>query len=265
MHVTASVAENATIDILVDLATGGVLDDSTASTLASYPQIDVISGEHLQLAVLDRLRSDGARLGGWKIGWTSRGARTGAGAEGNRPFGYVMSDRVRTSGDRLDANAIPGCKVEAEIAVRMGRDLTGRDITPAQARDAIDAVAPAFEICSSRLRPGMSMAVRVGNALNNWGMVVGDPTSPDNLDLAALGVSFFVNGEPAGTGSAGPETLDDPYLSVSRVANLLGTHGLSLSAGEWLITGSLLAPTAVETGNRYEASFDEIGTVAVQF
>jgi 2-keto-4-pentenoate hydratase len=265
MNAAGSMIEDATVTVLRELATGGVLDDDTAALLAAHPQIDVISGQHLQLAVLDRLRADGAELGGWKIGWTSRGARTGAGAAGDRPFGYVMRDRIRDSGDQLDPSRIPGCKIEAEIAVRIGTDLRGPNVTPEQARAAIDALAPAFEVCSSRLRPGMSLAVRLGNALNNWGIVVGSPVSPDGVELAAIGVEFFIDGEPSGTGSAGLETVDDPYVSVAGVANLLATHGLSLSAGEWLITGSLLAPTPVEAGRRYEARFDQIGTVAVGF
>jgi 2-keto-4-pentenoate hydratase len=265
MTAAGSMTDDATVTVLRELATGAVLDDDTAALLAAHPQIDVISGQHLQLAVLDRLRAEGAELGGWKIGWTSRGARTGAGAAGDRPFGYVMRDRIRKSGDRLDSSRIPVCKIEAEIAVRIGTELRGPNVTPEQARDAIDALAPSFEVCSSRLRPGMSLAVRLGNALNNWGIVVGEPVSPDGIDLSTIGVEFLIDGEPSGSGSAGPDTVDDPYVSVAGVANLLSSHGLSLAKGEWLITGSLLAPTPVEAGKRYEARFDRIGTVAVGF
>ena len=63
MTAAGSMTDDATVTVLRELATGAVLDDDTAALLAAHPQIDVISGQHLQLAVLDRLRAEGAELG----------------------------------------------------------------------------------------------------------------------------------------------------------------------------------------------------------
>ncbi|WP_157544715.1 2-keto-4-pentenoate hydratase [Nocardioides halotolerans] len=248
---------------LTALAGGAELDDAGAAVLAGSPVTDVADGARLQLEVLRRLEAGGAARGGWKIGWTSRGARDDAGADGARPFGYVLADRVLPSGSRLDLGAIPSCRLEPEIALVMGAALSGPDVTPEEARAAVRAVAPAFEVNSSRLRPGLSMAVRIGNSLNNWGIVVGPEQDPD-LPLDALHVEMRADGEVVSSGSSGPDVLDDPFLSLSRVVATLTGHGIALEPGQTLITGSLTAPLPVSAGVTYEATFRPLGSVSVR-
>jgi 2-keto-4-pentenoate hydratase len=263
--VQSTTHDHAVVAVLSGLSRGGELDDAGAAVLEGFTSDAIDDGSRLQLEVLAGLQAAGEKVGGWKIGWTSRGARTGAGGQGDRPFGYVLESRVLPSGATLDLSSIPGCKLEPEIAVVMGDRLGGPDVTPEQARAAVSAVAPAFEICSSRLRPGLSMGVRVGNALNNFGIVVGEQRSSADLDLAALTVQLSGNDVELATGSSGPDVLDDPFVSLSRVARLMSEHGLELLPGQVLITGSLCAPAVVQADTRYDAEFGDLGSVSVTF
>jgi 2-keto-4-pentenoate hydratase len=261
----SSIAANpAVVAVLADLARGATLDDEGAAVLTEVASDSVPDGSRLQLEVMRRHLAAGARVGGWKIGWTSRSARSGPGADGARPFGYVLEDRVLTSETVLDLDAVPDCKLEPEIALVLGAPLSGPAVTRAEARAAVSAVAPAFEVLSSRLRPGMSLAVRVGNALNNWGIVVGRYVPVDSVDLSGLELSLIGDGYVLATGSSGPEVLDDPFESLATVATYLHSFGERLEAGQVLITGSLCAPVKAEPGMRYEAVLGDLGSVSVR-
>jgi 2-keto-4-pentenoate hydratase len=144
----------------------------------------------------------------------------------------------------------------------MGAPLGGPDVTEARARAAVAAVSPAFEICSKRLPAGLPRSVRIGNDLNNWGIVVGPAHSTD-VALDELAVELFRDGELIDSGHSRQDVIDSPYLSLARVCRTLAEHGLSLSAGQRLITGSLLAGTPVAGATRFTARFGELGEVTV--
>ncbi|MEN3360930.1 MAG: hypothetical protein V7637_4912 [Mycobacteriales bacterium] len=229
--------------------------------LTAYQDANLVDGERLQLAVLDHWLRAGEQVGGWKIGWTSRGARASR-PDDFRPFGYVLASRVLPSGTKIEPASIPQCRLEPEICVRLGTDLAGADVTVGRARAAVVAVAPAFEVCARRLPPGMPPAIRLGNAMNNWGIVVGPEQAPGEVELGALTVRLSRDGEVIDSGTSAPDTLDDPYLSLSRVCRSLAAHGLGLRAGQHLITGSITNSTPVDPGHLFEATFGPLGTVA---
>jgi 2-keto-4-pentenoate hydratase len=245
------------IEALYRLSRTAVLDDTDRATLAADDVSDVDAGLDLQLAVLRSWTSAGAGRAGWKIGLTSGRGRDSMGA-GVRPFGYVLADRVFPSGATVSVPA--GAKVEPEICVVLGTDLRG-DVTREQAVSAVAAFAPAFEIVTAALPAGMSTAVRLGNDLNQWGIVVGPTT--DAVDPASVVVTLSRDGVQVGSAGAGPDVLDDPYLSLARVAARLAAHGEYLRAGDRVITGSLLPAEVVAPGTTWRADFTSLGTVEV--
>jgi 2-keto-4-pentenoate hydratase len=252
----------AAVGVLWRLAHGQLIEGEPPAEVTAYADADPSAGEELQLSVLDLWREAGEDLGGWKIGFTSRKMRDSMG-EGFRPFGYILASRIFASGAQVPSG-IPNCKLEPEIAVVMGQRLGGPDVTVEQARAAVAAVVPAFEINSSRLPPGMPKAIRLGNSLNNWGMVVGPERSAD-IDLSSLSVELYADGELIGSAGAGPDIIDDPYLSLTRVCRTLAASGRCLEAGQRVITGSLLAATPVAGRTRFEARYGALGDVSVTF
>jgi 2-keto-4-pentenoate hydratase len=259
---TTSVAqEQAAVGELLALAKGRPFGEGVPPGLAALADADFAAGLRLQLAVLAAWEAEGQTLGGWKIGLTSRGARDSMGI-GIRPHGYVLTDRILDSGATL-AGQVPNCRLEPEIAVTLGADLAGEDVTVEQARAAVASVSPAFEINSGRVPKGSSLAVRLGNALNNWGVVLGPAMAPDGVDLADLTVEIGSENGTIDSGHSAPATLDDPFLSLTRVCRSLALNGRGLSAGQRLITGSLTGAVPVEGAHHYFGEFGPLGRVTL--
>ena len=249
--------------VLRDLRRGDPIPDPAPAAIRSYDEASADDGLALQLAVLESLLDDGAELGGWKIGWTSRGARDKMGV-GFRPFGYVLANRVLATGAEIDLAPFDDCFLEVEIGVVMGSDLSGPDVSLDEARAAVAAVVPAFEIGTRALPTGSSDGIRLGNGLNNWGIVFGEHR-PTDLSLDDLHVSMSCDGNEIGAGGTGQDVIDDPYLSITRVCNTLHRFGRGLRAGETLITGSVLPGVKVEQPGVWVGDFGALGTVTATF
>jgi 2-keto-4-pentenoate hydratase len=249
--------------VMFDISRGQLVDGEAPAALRSYDDATMDDGLAMQIAVIDLWREAGEEIGGWKIGWTSRSARDRGGV-GFRPFGYVLSSRILASGARLDRHDVPNAVIEPEICVTIGSRLAGPDVSLDEARAAVVAVAPAFEVISHRLPDGVSVPVRIGNGLNNWGLVIGDEHAPD-VDLAALHVELRRDGELVSASDTGPDVVDDAYLSLSRVAGELAKFDLALEPGQRVITGSIVAGLKVDVGTRFEATFGVLGAVSATF
>ncbi len=72
------------------------------------------------------------------------------------------------------------------------------------------------------------------------------------------------NGEIIGTG-AGAATLDHPLNAVAWLANTLGSLGITLKAGEIILSGSLSIMFPIESGDRLEMEIGGIGKTTCQF
>ena len=77
-------------------------------------EFDLEEALELQLGVLSRFEAAGEKRGGWKVGLTSGGARDRMGKD-FRPFGYVLKNRILSSGSSAPAAKILNCSVEPEL------------------------------------------------------------------------------------------------------------------------------------------------------
>jgi 2-keto-4-pentenoate hydratase len=247
---------------LLAASKGQPLTGDDLAALLAYDGLDLREGLSLQLALAGLWRRSGEEVGGWKIGWTSGGARD-RGGPGFRPFGFILISRILRSGSVLSRAVVPGGALEPEICVTIGSRLAGPDVTAEQARAAVESVAPAFEVISHRLPDGLSLAARIGNGLNNWGLVAGEQQAP-GIALDSLRVELRRDGTLLGAATSDASRVDDPYLSLARVTRELHAYGLALEPGQRLITGSITPSVKVQEG-RYEATFGPLGTVAVEF
>ncbi|MCY4013540.1 MAG: hypothetical protein OXG82_12590 [Gammaproteobacteria bacterium] len=208
-------------------------------------------------------------VAGWKIGLTSGTARDSMGV-GFRPFGYILADRVFPSGGvipiapfRTDEGIRVG--VENELCFRMGVALTG-DASPDEARAAVASVAPGFEINEQRLPRDAGVVDRLGDDLNQWGIVAGEDADLDfsTFDFASLSVALALNGVVVETVAADGH-IDDHFASIAALARQLGRFGRTLEAGSRVITGSYTRQRVADAC-RWEGDFGpEIGRVSVEF
>ena len=225
-------------------------------------ELDNAAALRVQLAVLARFVAAGRELGGWKAALSTGTSRDLLGKD-FRPFGYVLRDRVLPSGAALRLAGIHRCKIEPELCVILGAPLRGPDVTAADARRAVRALAPAFEINELRVARGLARTLLLADGLANWGIVVGPEVPLHDGDLTQTRL-ILRRGETVLADVTPGASMDDPFLSLARMCQVLDRHGLGLEAGQPVITGSFCHQD-IDGPGRYSAEFTGIGTVAVAF
>jgi 2-keto-4-pentenoate hydratase len=215
----------------------------------------------VQLRVLRRFEAEGERLGGWKVGLTSGKARDRMGKD-FRPFGYILQNRIFSSGATVPLTKILNCHLEPELCLIVGSPLRGDSVDAAEAKAAVRAVAPAFEINEVRVQADLGQTLLLADGLAQWGIVVG-PEAPVRDGLVDTTVDFSRDGRIVETKTPGA-TMDDPYLSLSRLCRLLHKYGFGLEPGQPVITGSF-CHHAISRPGSYRATFSNIGEVSLKF
>jgi 2-keto-4-pentenoate hydratase len=212
-------------------------------------------GQALQLDMLDRYCTRGESLAGWKVGMTSGKSRDALG-KGVRPFGFILRNRVIKTNDTLHIAAITRCAIENEVCFVMGEHLKGDAVTAKMAREAVYGFAPAFEIIEQRIEGQADDGIRVADNLSQWGIVIGKLVIPvpDDFDFDGLEVVRKV----------ARGHIDDHFESLAALVRELAKFDLGLRDGQHIITGSLTRQS-VTTPGRWEATFSNLGSVAINF
>jgi len=250
-------------DILIEhIWHGAIVRNLDAAPMEGMTRLQ--DGQALQLDILDRYCSRGESLAGWKVGMTSGKSRDSFG-KGVRPFGFILRNRVIKSNDTLHVAAITRCALENEVCFVMGEHLAGDAVTAKMARKAVYGFAPAFEIIESRIAGPADQGIRVADNLSQWGIVVGDLITPvpDDFDFDALEVVLSFNGKEVERKVARGH-IDDHFESLAALVRELAKFDLGLRDGQRVITGSLTRQS-VTTPGRWEATFSNLGSVAINF
>ena len=218
----------------------------------------------VQLDILERRLAGGERLAGWKIGLTSATVRAHFGTD-RQPFGHILKSGVVASpGEVAFDDLVTGCGVEPELCVTMGSELRGPGVTADKARAAVASIAPGMEINQKRSGGVTDFGLSVADNLTQWAIIEG-PASPvsDGFDSEELRVTMSCNGEVRAD-VVGRDVIDDHFVSVATLANVLGEHGRHLEAGQRLITGSFSKHDA-SRGEEWRAEFAGLGACSVRF
>ena len=182
--------------------------------------------------------------------------------QGFRPFGYILRSHVFRSGESA-ATGLSTCVIEPEFCLTVAEPLEGDDVTRERARDAVGSIAAAFELCQTRLPTGLPDAIRLGDRVSQWGIVIGDEL-PAAIDPLAVTIETVVDGVAVDRGRFDPDAMDDPYLALARLCRTLAQHGRRLEPGQQVITGSLLPPRPVPVPAAVRADFGGFGTVSIE-
>jgi 2-keto-4-pentenoate hydratase len=226
-----------------------------ASDLAGAYAIQDAFGARLQA-------SQGPRVG-YKIGLTSKRMQQMCSID--HPIaGVVFERRLLASGARLRLSDLVRLGLEFEICVRLGRPLQTRrePYTLGEVADAIDAVAPAFEVIDDRNSPyPLDVLSLVADNAWNEGIVLGEWRERWS-DLAAARGTLECNGKRIDEGH-GRDVLGHPFEPVRWLADHLSARGEGLRAGELVSTGSLVTTRFPQAGERYRFTVEGVGTVEV--
>ena len=224
----------------------------------------IVAGMQAQAEMRQKRVASGDRVIGWKVGFGAPAMLERLKIAGPLIGFLTQNARVPSGGDVSFAGWTKPV-IEPEIAVHIGRDVPqGADRETARA--AIAGISPALEVVDFD-EPPEDPARILGHNIYQRRVVLGSAepsragSSPDGLTCRIIrrgAESARTNDPQANTG--------EWIAIVQHVAGMLAAFGGGLRAGEFIITGSVVAPLTLERGEDGMAfEVDPIGGVSVRF
>jgi 2-keto-4-pentenoate hydratase len=222
-------------------------------------------GYHIQ--ALHEVMSE-APLAGWKIAATSVAGQKHIGVDGPLAGRYI-AERVVQSGGTIPFGRNHMRVAEVEFAFRMGRDLLPRfqSYSENEVFAAVASAHPAIEIPDSRydrFEIVGAPALIADNACAHW-MALGEamPDEWRNVDLAVFQPVGRIAGKADVIGK-GTNVLGSPRIAMTWLANELSGLGVTLKAGQFVTTGTCLAPMPIAKGDHVTGDFGMLGKIEVR-
>lgn len=236
-----------------------------APLIESHPGLSIDDAYAISLGFLARRLTDGEKVVGKKIGVTSKAVQDMLGVH-QPDFGF-LTDWMQVERDiDVDAKALIAPRAEAEIAFILKDSLNGPGVTAADVIAATEAIAPCFEIVDSRIRDWkISIIDTVADNASCGVFVLSEARAdPRELDLPNLHVTVTKNGEPLSEGY-GHAVQGDPAQAVAWLANTLGAYGVTLDAGDVILSGSVVPLAPAQKGDVFEMTLHGIGGCVARF
>ena len=222
---------------------------------------------YVSLALLNlRLERNGERVIGKKIGVTSEVVQKMLGVD-QPDFGFLTNTMHFTNGAKIPLeNDLIQPKIEAEIGFRLATELRGPGVSEQDVLHATENIMPCFEVVDSRIRDWkITIADTIADNASCGVFVLGEAeVDPRGLSLPELEVEVFKNGEHLSSGF-GSAALGNPLTAVAWLANTLGKYGISLNAGDIILSGSLVPLEPAITGDHFRCELRGIGSVECSF
>ncbi|MCL6626236.1 MAG: fumarylacetoacetate hydrolase family protein [Alicyclobacillus shizuokensis] len=233
-----------------------------APLTAEHPNLTQEQAYQIQIRNIQRKRTYGDEVVGYKVGLTSRPMQEMLGVH-QPDFGHLLRSMRYGTGQVVDFPLLQP-KVEAELAFVLRSDLDGRDVTVQDVLAATDYVLPAIEIIDSRIADWrIQLADTIADNASSGCFALGEMATPvTGRNLAGVGGVLRVNGEIVQTG-AGAAVLGHPARAVAWLANTLTSLGTTMRAGDVVLSGAISAAVPVRPGDRVSVSFGRLGRVDI--
>jgi 2-keto-4-pentenoate hydratase len=208
-------------------------------------------------------------LFGWKIAGTSEAGQRHINVDAPLA-GRLLAEKRVADGAAIPIETNNMRVAEVEFAFRFGKDLAPR-ATSYQVDEVVAAVAslhPAIEIPDSRYDDfcivGAPQLI-ADNACAHL-FILGPATEVDwrRIDLAEHRVSGMLAGKGEQHGM-GANALGDPRIALAWLVNELSALGITMAAGQTVITGTCVKPLAVLPGDEVIADYGIFGTLSARF
>ncbi|MFF0409688.1 2-keto-4-pentenoate hydratase [Kitasatospora sp. NPDC004745] len=247
-----------------DLRTAEQSGKATTPLTQVLPGLTLETAYRVQAAAISRRLDGGARLVGHKIGLTSAAMQRQMGVS-EPDSGVLLEDMALPSGGELHTAGLLAPRIEAEIGLRLGEDLTGPDIDDQAARSAVAEVFLALEVIDTRYGSwGITLEDSVADNASSARFATGEPVAfhPDT-DLARIFVAVRVDDQLT-CGGYGRDVLGDPINALLWLARRLHTLGTSLRAGDIVLPGSVHASIPLAVGTTVQASSPRLPAVQLR-
>jgi 2-keto-4-pentenoate hydratase len=212
-----------------------------------------------------RLREQrGEKCIGYKVGCTSKPIHAQLGVK-EPIFGRLFNTDCFRSGASLSYSRFANLALEGELAVRLGKDLSGSAASEEVCREAIDAVFPVIELHHFVLHEGLS---RIPQLIASSGMHAGfvlaeTETLSSGLMNFARGLTVRINEVVVGT-VVDSASLTCPIESLRWLASCVAEFGLQLCKGQVILTGSPLPLYPISPGSRIVVEAPPLGVSCVE-
>ena len=225
-----------------------------------HPELTIEDAYAVSLAFLAQRVELGERVVGKKIGATSKAVQDMLGVH-QPDFGF-LTNAMQVVGD-IETSELIAPRAEAEIAFILKDDLKGPGVTEDDVVAATAHIAPCFEIVDSRIADWrIGIVDTVADNASCGVFILGDARlDPRLLDLPRLHVVVHKNGEYLSQGT-GEAVQGNPAAAVAWLANTLGGFGVTLEAGDVILSGSLVPLAPAVAGDRFDMTLNA-GGVAV--
>ncbi|AXI08118.1 2-keto-4-pentenoate hydratase [Oceanobacillus sp. 143] len=232
---------------------------------ALIPDLSIDDAYQVQLHTIEEEVKKGQRITGKKIGLTSKAMQDMLGV-GEPDYGHLLDQMHVENGGEISFSRVLQPKVEGEIAFILKDDLVGPNVTTMDVLAATEAVVPALEIVDSRIKDWkITLADTVADNASSGLYVLGDKAVKlTDIDIKQIGMTLYKNNVLQNTG-VGAAALGDPAKCVAWLANKLSIYGITLKAGEVILSGALSAAIEGEPGDTFYAKFSDLGEVRVSF
>lgn len=159
--------------------------------------------------------------------------------------------------------------IEVEVALRLGKDLTGEQIPGiAAVQDAIDAVLPAIEVVETRLTDWRTSAPlsQLADLQSHGALVLGPPSQlrATDLDLRTVQAYLAFDGQPVAS-TRGANAAGDIWRLLGWLAWHCVQRGQPLRAGQVVTTGSCTGLLFAAEDAHVQAQLEGIGLVELRF
>lgn len=244
-----------------ELARALVLARRQGASLDASPWTSVVQSPEdayaVQEAVLDAL--DGQPAVAWKSGGPSR--------EATLTHAPLPSVGLLRSGATLAPLASGRRIVEAEIALKLGRDVTAQDaeqLSHEVAAEWVSAFAPAIEVVDSRWWQGLDCGplLKLADHQGHGALVLGEfvPRRPVDWTVQACSVTLGATTRAF----VGTHSLRDPAWLLPVWLRHATRHGATIPAGTVVTTGTWCGMVTVPAGTNVSVGFAGLGEVAVR-
>lgn len=222
---------------------------------------DVRSAYQVQSLNIERACAEGRKVVGRKIGLTSLAVQQQLGVD-QPDYGTLFADMEYGDGVEVDSTRLLQPRVEAEVALVLGRDLDDAPHGFAEVVRSVEFALPAIEIVDSRIADWRISIVDTiaDNASCGAFVVGGSPRTLASVDLRSLTMTMYINDVAASTGS-GSDCLGHPLHAARWLADVMCRNGTPLLAGQTVLTGALGPMRPVASGDRIAADLGELGSV----
>ncbi|QLC26504.1 2-oxopent-4-enoate hydratase [Parasphingopyxis algicola] len=236
-----------------------------APLIGRFDGITIEDAYAVSLGILRRREAEGEQVVGKKIGVTSKAVQDMLGVH-QPDFGF-LTDRMQC-GETIDFDAagLIQPRAEAEIAFILREGLAGPGVTEADVLAATESIAPCFEIVDSRIENWkISIVDTVADNASCGVFVLGEARAdPRDHDLPALKVTVTKNGARLSEG-LGSAVQGSPAAAVAWLANTLGGFGVTLDAGDIVLSGSLVPLEPAQKGDVFEMMLEGVGGCRAEF